>query len=155
MDYDDLLKLLRALHEHRVDYVLVGGVAVNLHGIVRATEDVDLFVRPTEENIAQLRAALASLWSDDDIDEITAEDLAGQYPTIRYGPPGTDYAIDLLSRLGSAVGFDDLAWESVEVEGVPVRLATPATLYRMKRDTMRPIDRADAHALRDLFGLED
>jgi hypothetical protein len=45
MDYDDLLLLLRALHGHDVEYVLVGGVAMNLHGIARSTEDVDLFVR--------------------------------------------------------------------------------------------------------------
>lgn len=155
MDYDDLLKLLRALHDQRVEYVLVGGVAMNLCGSVRATEGVDLFIRPTQENVARLRAALASQWSDDDIDGITAQDLAGRYPTIRYGPPGTDYSIDLLSRLRTAMGYDDLVWKSVQVEGVPVRLATPETLYRMKRNTLRPIDRADAQALRDLFGLED
>jgi len=153
--FEDLIALLRALHEHGVEYVLVGGVAMNFHGIVRATEDVDLFVRPTEKNIARLRAALASRWEDDDIESITAADLAGDYPTIRYGPPGTQYAIDLLSRLGTAVSFDDLAWEPVVVEGVTVRLATPETLHRMKRNTLRAVDRADAAVLRDLFGLED
>ena len=154
MDYDDLLRLLRALHRHDVEYVLVGGVAMNLHGIARSTEDVDLFVRPDDENVARLRAALASLWSDDDIEGITAEDLAGDYPMIRYGPPGTDYAIDILARLGTAVGFDDLVWETHDLEGTPVRLATPATLYRMKRNTVRPVDRMDAEALRDKFDLE-
>jgi hypothetical protein len=154
MDYDDLLRLLLALHEHHVEYVLVGGVAVNFHGIVRATEDIDLFVRPTEENVARLRAALASRWADDDIQGITAEDLAGRYPTVRYGPPGTGYVIDLLSRLGTAFAYDDLVWETLEIDGVPVRIATPETLYRMKRGTLRPIDRADAAALREHFGLE-
>lgn len=41
------------------------------------------------------------------------------------------------------------------VEGVAVRVATPATLYRMKKDTVRPIDRADAAALREKFGIVD
>jgi hypothetical protein len=155
MDYDDLLKLLMAFHRHRVEYVLVGGVALNLHGIVRATEDIDFFVRPEEQNVARLREALHSLWSDADIDGITAEDLSGRYPTIRYGPPGTDYAIDILSRLGTAIGYEDLVFETIDVEGVPVRLATPETLYRMKKDTTRPIDRADAAALSRMFELED
>jgi len=155
MDFDDLLRLLRSLHEHGVEYVLVGGVAMNLHGVVRATEDVDLFVRPTEENVSRLRAALSSLWEDDEIQDIRAQDLADRYPTIRYGPPGTAYAIDLLARLGTAVRYEDLQWEAIDVDGVPVRLATPETLYRMKRDTLRPIDRADAETLRELFGLED
>jgi hypothetical protein len=38
MDFDTLLDLLRALAREGVDYVLVGGVALNVHGIVRATE---------------------------------------------------------------------------------------------------------------------
>jgi len=158
VDYDDLLALLGALHRNRVEYILVGGVALNLHGIVRATEDVDLFVEPDDGNIARLRNALRSLWPDDEIEGITAEDLRGPYPTIRYGPPGTDYAIDILSRLGTAVSFADLSWEARELEGIPVRLATPDTpdtLYRMKRNTLRPIDRADAAALESKFDLED
>jgi hypothetical protein len=43
----------------------------------------------------------------------------------------------------------------VVIEGVPVRLATPSTLYRMKRDTVRPIDRADAAALRERFRIAE
>ncbi len=155
MNYDDLLALLGAFHRERVEYVLVGGVALNLHGIVRATEDVDFFVDPTDANIALLRKALRSIWADDEIDGITAEDLRGPYPTIRYGPPDTDYAIDILARLGTAVSFSDLKWESRVIEGVPVRLATPETLHRMKRNTLRPIDRADAAALANKFDLED
>lgn len=88
-----------------------------------------------------------------DIAGITAQDLAGEYPTVRYGPSGEGFVIDLLSRLGSAFRFDDLEVQTVSVEGVPVRVATPATLYRMKRGTARPIDRADAAALREKFGI--
>ncbi len=58
-------------------------------------------------------------------------------------------------RLGTAVSFSDLKWESRVIAGVPVRLATPETLYRMKRNTLRPIDRADAAALANKFDLED
>jgi hypothetical protein len=155
MDYDDLLDLFSALHRFGVEYVLVGGIALNLHGIVRATEDVDLFVRPDPANIARLREALASLWSDEEIHGITAEDLAGKYPAIRYGPPDVTWGIDILARLGTAFSFDDLEVEIHEVRGVPVRVATPGTLYRMKRGTLRPVDRADAATLRDRFDLED
>jgi hypothetical protein len=154
MEFDELLDLLRALDREKVEYVLVGGIALNLHGIVRATEDVDLFVRPTEPNVDRLRRALRSLWEDEDIDEIRAEDLAGRYPTIRYGPPDSDLAIDLLARLGTAEKYEDLSFEIVTVEGVPIRLATPESLYRVKRDTVRPIDRAVAEALRTKFDLE-
>jgi hypothetical protein len=155
MDYDRLIVLLRALEQHGVEYVLVGGVALNVHGIVRATEDVDLFVRPDPENVAKVRAALRAVWPDPDIEQITAADLAGPYPTVRYGPPGEDFVIDFLSRLGTAFRFEDLHTEDVVLDGVHVRVASPDTLYRMKKDTVRPIDRADAAVLKDKFGLKD
>lgn len=41
------------------------------------------------------------------------------------------------------------------VDGVPIRVATPRMLYRMKRDTVRPQDRMDAEAIRQRFGLEE
>jgi hypothetical protein len=74
---------------------------------------------------------------------------------VRYGPPGEDFVIDLLSALGDASRYEDLDAQVIEADGVPVRLATPATLYRMKRDTIRPIDHADAAMLKDKFGLRD
>ena len=56
--------------------------------------------------------------------------------------------------MGDAFAFDDLEWSAIDVEGVSARVATPETLYRLKRDTARPIDRADAAALREKFGLK-
>jgi hypothetical protein len=155
MDFEKFLLFLGELEQNRVDYVLVGGVALNLHGIIRATEDIDLFVRPEEQNVERLKRALRTVWDDPDIDRITAEDLAGDYPTVRYGPPGEDFVIDFISRLGSAFQFEDLKAETVDVEGVQVRLARPSTLYRMKKDTLRPIDRADAAALKEKFNLQE
>jgi len=154
MDFEDFLRLIRSLDQHAVEYVLVGGVALSLHGLVRATEDVDLFVRPEAGNVERLRQALRSVWDDPEIDRITVEDLAGEYPTIRYVPPTGAPVIDLISHLGTELRFEDIEAEQVLLEGVRVRVATPRTLYRMKKDTVRPIDRADAEALREKFGLE-
>lgn len=152
---DDALRVIASLNAAGVDYVVVGGVALNLHGLVRATEDLDLFVRPDPENIARLRAALRSVWDDPDIEQITADDLCGEYPAVRYGPPEGTLYLDILTRLGEATAFSDLEVEVKNAEGVPVRLATPKTLYLMKKDTVRPIDHSDARALRAAFDLED
>ena len=152
---DDALRVIASLNEAGVDYVVVGGVALNLHGLVRATEDLDVFVRPEPENIARLRSALKAVWSDPDIDQITAEDLCGDYPAVRYGPPEGRLYLDILTRLGEATSFLDLEVEVKDAAGVPVRVATPRTLYRMKKDTVRPIDHSDARALRAAFNLED
>lgn len=152
--FDRLVELLRALHAEQVEYVLVGGQAVNLHGILRFTEDIDLFVRPTAENIDRLRGALRRLWDDPAIDEIRAEDLSGEYPVVRYGSPD-GFAIDLMARVGDAFRFEDLESEPVAVAGVEVPVATPRTLYRMKRNTVRPMDHADAADLKAKFDLRD
>lgn len=147
--------LTRALQRHGVEYLLVGGMAVNFHGLVRATEDIDLFVRPTRQNIEALKTALRDVWNDPSIEEITVEDLAGDYPVIRYGPPVGDYVVDIMARVGELFSFDDLEGSSFDRDGVSVQVATPLTLYKMKRDTVRHHDKADAHALKEKFGLED
>lgn len=153
MERDDLVRLFAALAAEDVAYVLVGGVAMNLHGVVRATEDVDLFVRPDAENVAGLRRALRRLYADPDVEGIRAEDLAGAYPVVRYVPPEGGLVLDLIASLGDRFAFGDLTSEVRDLGGVPVRLATPATLYAMKHDTVRPVDRADAERLRDAFAV--
>lgn len=154
MDYDKVLDVFRALNRHDVDYVVVGAVALGLHGLVRATQDLDLFVRPSPPNIEKLRSALAAVWPDPAILELTAEDLLGEFPVVGYVPPEGDMTVDLIGRLGEAFQFDDIEWETLDAGGVPVRVATPAMLHRMKCDTVRPQDAVDAQALRAKFGLE-
>lgn len=151
---DRLPSLLAALDAEGVDYVLFGGQAVNLHGILRFTDDIDLFVAATPDNIARLRHALRRVWDDPSIDEIRSEDLAGEYAVVRYGTPD-DFYIDLVSRLGEAYTFADIESEWVDRGDIRARVATPRMLYRMKKDTVRPLDRADAADLKAKFHLED
>jgi predicted nucleotidyltransferase len=154
MELDEALKVLASLEKEGVDYVLVGGAALTIHGLVRATEDLDLFVRPTAENIERLRRALQSLYQDPSIDEISTEDLLGDYPAVRYYPPSGELFLDILTRLGEFATFESLEAQEVEWNGVKVRVASPKTLYWMKKDTVREIDRLDAERLREIFGLK-
>jgi hypothetical protein len=151
---DRLPELLAVLNAEGVEYVLFGGQAVNLHGILRFTDDIDLFVAPAPDNVARLRRALHRIWDDPSIDEIRAEDLAGEYAVVRYGTPD-DFYVDLVSRLGEAYTFADVEYEWLERGGVRARVATPRMLYRMKKGTVRPLDRADAADLKAKFHLED
>lgn len=151
---DRLPEILAALNAEQVDYVLFGGQAVNLHGILRFTDDIDIFVSPTSENVARLRRALRRLWADPSIDEIHSEDLSGNYAVVRYGTPDEFY-IDIVARLGEAFAFEDVEAVWVERGGVRARVATPRMLYRMKKDTVRPLDRADAADLKAKFRIED
>jgi len=153
MDPETIRSLFRALRNEGVEYLLVGAVALDVLGIGRLTQDVDLFVRPSAENVERLRRALSWVWSDPSIDEITAEDLAGSYPVVQYiAPDGTQ--IDILSRLGTAFGFDDLRGTVQTYGDAEVIVATPETLYAMKRDTLRLQDKVDAQKLKEKFGLK-
>jgi hypothetical protein len=154
VDRDELLRALQAFESAGLDYVLIGATAMGFHGVIRATEDVDLFVEATPENIDRLRCAFRTAYPDDPaVDEISATDLLGDYPAVRYYPPTGDLFFDIMTRLGEAASFDTVEAEVKEVEGIRVRLATPAALYRLKKDTIRPLDRRDAEALRERFGL--
>jgi hypothetical protein len=155
MNPDLVLDILRALQTYGVEYAVVGGIALTFQGLPRATADIDLFVRPDADNVDRLKQALRSLFDDEDIEEISAEDLAGAYPAIQYVPPDGTFHIDILARLGDAFRFEDVETEERQVEGVLVRLATPQMLYRMKKDTVRLQDRADAARLRERFSIED
>jgi hypothetical protein len=155
MQFIEALRILSALERHGVAYVLVGSMALAAQGIVRATRDIDVFVSADESNIARLRAALRDVFDDPEIEGISATDLAGEYPAIQYVPPGSDYWIDILSRLGEAFRYADVEFDVVHIEGMAIRVATPRMLYRMKRDTVRPQDRADAQLLKQRFHVED
>ena len=60
-----------------------------------------------------------------------------------------------MTRLGEAKSFETVAQENKEVEGIRMRVATPAALYRLKKGTVRPLDRKDAEALRRRFDLPE
>lgn len=154
MDYNRVYQIVHEMNQKGVEYIIVGGIALALHGVVRATEDIDIFIKPTSENIARFKSSLRSLWNDSAIDDISAEDLLGEYPAIRYGPPDDSISIDILTRLGEDFLYDDLEAESIETLNMPVRVATVNTLILMKKDTVRLQDKADVDALRTRFGGE-
>jgi len=155
VDRDEMLRVLKAFEEHGLEYVLIGATAMGFHGVIRATEDVDLLLEASEANVERLRQAFRAVYSDPNVDEISATDLLGDYPALRYYPPTGDLYFDVMTRLGDAASYDTVAAAIMEIEGVRVRVATPAALYQLKRDTVRPLDRQDAEALRRRFHLED
>ncbi len=151
MDFEILKRVLAALEARDVRYAIIGAVALNLHGLARSTEDLDIFVEPEAGNIERLKLALHDAIDDPDIDGITAADLLGEYPVMQYVPPAGGFHLDILTRLGEAFAFADLETERVPYEDLLVTAVTPRMLYRMKRDTVRLKDRADAAAIRQQF----
>ncbi|TMQ03888.1 MAG: nucleotidyltransferase family protein [Deltaproteobacteria bacterium] len=155
MDYDLTKRVLAALEREGVKYVVFGAVALALHGLPRATDDLDIFIAPETDNIERLKAALRSVFDDPCIEDITAGDLLGEYPAVQYVPPSGKFHIDILTRLGELFDFASLESERVEFEGVSVSTVTPEMLYRMKRGTVRPKDWGDAQRIARRFGLKE
>jgi hypothetical protein len=153
-DERTLRAVFRALHEQGVEYAVFGAVALGLHGLARATADLDLFLRPDPGNVERLKQALRSVFDDASIGQISADDLCGDYPAVRYLPP-EGFGFDVVTGLGEAFRWEDLAVEVKDYDGVPVRVVTPRTLWRMKKDTVRPTDRYDAAVLAERFGFEE
>ncbi len=56
---DDILHVCRLLQQRSAKYVLVGACACGLHGMVRSTQDVDLLVEPSPENLQRVIDALS------------------------------------------------------------------------------------------------
>jgi acylphosphatase len=156
MDRDEIIRVLRAFEEQDLEYVLIGAAAMGFHGVVRATEDIDIIIRATEENVERLKRAFRQVYSDDaNIDQISADDLLGEYPAVRYYPPSGDLFFDVMTRLGEAAAFDTIESMTMEIEGIAAVVATPRALYRLKRNTVRPLDQADAERLKTQFDLGD
>ncbi|MCP5103008.1 MAG: hypothetical protein GY950_06505 [bacterium] len=147
--FEQFISVLDALGKHNVEYILVGGVAVILHGIERLTRDIDIFVKMEHSNIERLRNALHSLFDDQSIDEITLEELQ-VYSVIRFGV-SDDFCVDIMARIGEVAVYEDLEFEIIRHEDLNIRIATPETLYDLKKNTIRHKDKFDAAYLLDLI----
>lgn len=135
------LELMASFEKNDVEYIVIGGLAVNLHGFTRNTQDIDLFIQPEKENIGRLRKSLFEVFDDSDIDEITLEELM-KYPVIRYGSE-SGIVIDIISRIGTKFVFDDLEYDVKEIDGINIKFADLKTLYKLKENTYREIDQLD------------
>ena len=147
--FEQFIDVLDALEKHKVEYILIGGVAVILHGIEGLTGDIDIFVKMESDNIARLRSTLHSIYEDNSIDEITMEELQ-EYSIIRFGA-SNDFHIDIMARIGELAVYEDLEFETISYEGLNIRLATPETLYNLNKDTIRYKDKFDAAYLLDII----
>jgi hypothetical protein len=152
----DPARIFAALERHEVEYLTIGGVAVNVHGHVRNTRDVDILIEWSAENMRRLAAALADLDArlfgvDADllgIDPRDPEDLLnGANFTLRTVAGGLD-----LFDPGEIPGgrpYEEMRPRAVEavVQGVRVRAVGLDDLIRLKRESGRDRDLEDVATL--------
>ncbi len=127
--YDKFIELMSSFEKNEVEYILIGGLAINLHGFARNTEDIDLFINATENNIERVQKSLMDVFNDNEIYEITLDEL-NKYAVIRYG---TDYGfcIDLIAKIGTEFIYEDMNFEIKTIDNVKIKVANIETLYRL------------------------
>lgn len=152
----DPVRIFAALERHGVEYLTIGGVAVNAHGHLRNTRDVDVLVEWTGENMERLAVALgeldAKLVGVDadllDVDPLDPEDLLkGGNFTLRTASGGLD-----LFDPGEIPGgrpYGEMRARAVEatVAGVRIRTVGFDDLIRLKRESGRDRDLEDVATL--------
>jgi hypothetical protein len=138
------ISLLAAFSAAKVEYAVVGGVAVNAHGYVRATHDLDIFIRPTEENARAAFSALLALGVP--LEGLEPGDLLDDEENLRFGPE--EDHIDILASIGE-MGFDQVWRNRVEtvVDGLSVPFISKLDLMENKRQVGRLRDLADVEEL--------
>ncbi len=99
----DFADLLAELCIAKAEFLLVGGWAVILHGHVRATDDMDIFVRPTKENSHRVYAALESFGAPLVAHQVTPQHFANGGDAYRFGI--APFEIEVLTQI-SGVSFD-------------------------------------------------
>ncbi len=141
----DIGNLLRCFNDRRVDYVLIGALAMPVHGYFRASRDIDLFIRPTEDNARSTLDALDDAGYD--VTDLEAETLLTKKVLFRQYALRTDVHPHVLGA-----DFDGVLDRAVhtEIEGVAVRVASLEDLISMKRAAGRPKDLQDLKALEKL-----
>ncbi len=143
------LEVIDSLEEEKVDYVLIGGFAVILYGLPRATQDIDIFISQKKENIEKLQKALYKVFNNKNVYEITFDELQ-EYSVIRYGSD-EGFAVDILSSIGTEFSYEDLQFKKIDVEGHQIKIATVETLFKLKENTLRAIDKSDLIFLKHLL----
>ena len=149
----DAERILRALAEHGVDYVLIGGLAVQTHGHVRTTNDADLIPAPNPANLKRLVSALRAL--DARVlnagEEGTAVDAKMLPRATIWQFVTRDGGIDVMHEVPGGRPYAELSDRALHVRlgDIDVPVVDLDDLIQMKLARGRPVDLADVAALTD------
>lgn len=126
--------------EEKVEFLVVGAYAMAFHGYVRATGDIDLWIRCSEENAQKVWRALQKFGAP--LFDFTVEDLQISGMVFQIGM--IPNRIDIITQIDGVV-FEE-AWsvhKTVEIEGLKIPVITKTHLLVNKKTTNRPKDHND------------
>ena len=143
----DFKDLLLQLNDKKVEYLLVGGLAVIIHSEPRYTKDIDIWVKPSKENSKKVFQALADFGAPLKQLDIKVEDFEKEGYFVQFGREPA--RIDLLMSM-KGLEFDK-AWKDkteIELDGIKLNVLSREDLINSKLEVGRPQDLIDAKALK-------
>jgi predicted nucleotidyltransferase len=144
--WEDVKRIAGFLEQEQVEYALIGGYALGIHGLVRATEDVDVLVNPSASNARRWIVALSRL------PDGAARELAGDADVFdaqkRYAIRINDEITVDVMPAAAGLSWEELQpfIEEVVLDGVRLRVLSLEGLLKTKQGA-RPKDQADAAAI--------
>jgi hypothetical protein len=142
----DFRDFLKALHLHKVDYLLVGGYAVILHGYERVTADMDIWVRCTSENYKKIVLAFRTFGLS--LFDMTLENFLNteKWDVFRFGRKPV--AIDIMTKI-KGLNFDDAfkLGKRITVDEIDIHLIHYNHLITAKKQAGRTKDIQDLENL--------
>lgn len=157
----EYVNLFSKLHQEGIQYLICGGLAVNIYGIPRMTADIDILVRFDEDNIEKFEqaveelafAALIPIKLHTLLDEKTRKEMIDNKNLIAYSYYNTRSNFMNLDILIDVPISFDLMWEQKEtrdIDGLPIQIVSLAHLIELKRYANRNQDRQDILMLEKL-----
>ncbi len=143
---EDFLDFMAALHDAGAEFIVVGAHAMAVHGVPRATGDLDVLVRPSDDNAERVLEALHEFGAPVVEHGLTKDDLVTPGVVYQIGLP--PFRIDVITSIDGA-SFDEASESRVEIaiQNRPIGFLGKQILIRNKLATNREKDRADAHLL--------
>ncbi len=146
---EDFRDVLRCLIEANAEVIVVGAHALAVHGVVRATGDLDLLIRPTLANAQRVLTALRAFGAPVDAHGLTVGDLASPGTVYQMGLPPR--RIDVINHV-SGLSFDEVSHGAIGVRAADMDLVVMGRdeLLRNKRAAARDKDLIDVRRLEAL-----
>ena len=147
-NYIDMLKyyidMLKCLNKARVDYIMVGGWAINLYGYIRATVDLDIWILADRANAKKVYSAFGEFGAP--IADIEPDEFADEWIVFQIGV--APCMIDIITKI-SGVNYSEAINRAIvkEIDGVPVKVISKEDLIANNRASGRTKDLADIEAL--------
>ena len=149
IEHKEFISFLKAVQKFQVEYILVGGFSLVFHGYVRGTKDMDIWLRPTNQNRDKLVKAFEELGFAQGIEELKQSDFEKM---LRFTAGGHPFEIDMMTYI-SGVEFDeairDAAHFPFEDMNIPV-----LQLHHLKINKLAAMRPRDLNDIRELEKIQ-